>query len=62
MDYESMYQMQAYGVVSAVRTRSKKMVRVVGQKVQVTAMETVEMKVKCSIIKLVIGKMSRQGP
>ena len=29
---------------------------------QVTAMETVEMKVKCGIIKLVIGKLSRQGP
>ena len=29
---------------------------------QVTAMETVEMKVKCSIIKLGVGKMSRQGP
>ena len=26
---------------------------------QVTVMETVEMKVKCSIIKLVTGKMSR---
>ena len=38
------------------------MVWVVGHKVQVTAMETVEMKVKCSIIKLVTGKMSRQGP
>ena len=30
------------------------MVRVIGHKVQVTAVETVEMKVKCSIIKLVI--------
>ena len=62
MDYESMHQVQATGVVSAVRTRSKKMVWVVGHKIQVTAMETVEMKVKCSIIKLVIGKMSRQSP
>ena len=62
MDYESMHQVQAYGVVSAVRTRSKRMMLAVGHKVQVTAMETVEMKVKCSIIKLVTGKMSRQGP
>ena len=62
MDHESMHQVQAYGVVSAAKARSKKMVRVVGHKIQVTAMETVEMKVKCSIIKLVTGKMSHQGP
>ena len=36
------------------------MVSIVGHKVQVTVMGTVEMKVKCSIIKLVIGKISRQ--
>ena len=35
------------------------MMWVVGHKVQVTAMETVEMKVKCSIIKLVIGKIMK---